>query len=54
MTRLRTRARQSYAGPSAARLSSALPANARAVIERQPLSVTQTAPAPRRGWRLGG
>ena len=45
-------ARRNYGGPSAARLSSALPDDARAVIEREPRSVTQSAPADRRGWRL--
>ena len=44
--------RRNYAGPSAARLSSALPPDVRAVIEREARSVTQTAPAHRRGWRL--
>lgn len=39
-------------GPSAARLASAIPDNARAVIEREPKSVTQSAPAASRGWRL--
>lgn len=45
-------ARRNYAGPSAARLSSALPEDARAIIDREPRSVTQSAPARRRGWRL--
>ncbi len=45
-------ARRNYAGPSVARLSSSLPDDARAVIEREPRSVTQSAPAGRRGWRL--
>lgn len=45
-------ARRNYAGPSVARLSSALPDEARAVIEREPRSVTQSAPAGKRGWRL--
>jgi hypothetical protein len=44
--------RRNYAGPSVARLSSALPDDARAVIERETRSVTQSAPARRRGWRL--
>ena len=45
-------ARRNYVGPSAARLSSALPDDARAVIEREPRSVTQSAPAGQSGWRL--
>ena len=45
-------ARRNYVGPSAARLSSALPADARAVIEREARPVTQSAPSHRRGWRL--
>ncbi len=44
--------RRNYPGPSAARSSSALPDDARAVIEREPRSLTQSAPAHRRGWRL--
>jgi hypothetical protein len=45
-------ARRNYVGPSAARLSSALPTDARAVIEREPRSVTQSGPGRQRGWRL--
>jgi hypothetical protein len=45
-------ARRNYTGPSVARLSSALPENARAIIEREPRSVTQSAPALHRQWRL--
>lgn len=44
--------RRNYAGPSIARLTSALPDDARAIIEREPRSVTRSAPARRRGWRL--
>lgn len=44
--------RRNYAGPSVARLSSALPEDARAIIEREPRPVTQSAPSRRRGWRL--
>lgn len=47
----RTETRRNYVGPSAARLSSALPADARAIIEREARSVTQSA-ARNRGWRL--
>ena len=45
-------ARRNYVGPSAARLSSALPEDARAIIERERRSVTQSGPARSRGWRL--
>jgi hypothetical protein len=48
----RTDVRRNYAGPGPARLSSALPADARALIEREPRSATQSAPARQRGWRL--
>lgn len=44
--------RRNFVGPSAARFSSALPADARAIIERAPKSVTQSAPAQRRPWLL--
>lgn len=44
--------RQNYTGPSVARLSSALPEDARAIIERETRSATQSAPVRRRGWRL--
>lgn len=44
--------RRNYAGRSAARLASKLPEDARAIIEREPRSVTQSAPMHRRGWRL--
>jgi hypothetical protein len=43
---------RNYVGPSTARLSSALPEDARAIIERETRSVTQSAPARSRGWRL--
>lgn len=44
--------RRNYAGPSAVRLSSALPNDARAIIEREPRSVNQSGRARERGWRL--
>ena len=44
--------RRNYQGPSPARLASALPADARVIIERETRSVTQSAPARRRCWRL--
>lgn len=44
--------RRNYVGPSVSRLSSALPEGASAIIEREPKSVTQSAPAHRRGWGL--
>lgn len=43
---------RNYVGPSVARLRSSLPQDATAVIERQPRSVTQSAPALRGGWQL--
>jgi hypothetical protein len=43
--------RNSFA-PSAARFSSALPSDARAIIRRAPKSVMQSAPAHRRPWLL--
>lgn len=43
---------RNYAGPSVARLTSTLPRDARAIIEREPRSMPQSAPAHRRGWRL--
>lgn len=51
-TNISSEARPNYVGPSPERLSSALPADARAIIEREPRPVTQSAPAHRRGWRL--
>lgn len=44
--------RRNYAGPGAARLTFRLPEDARAIIEREARSVTQSAPFNRRGWRL--
>lgn len=44
--------RRNYVGPSVARLSSALPEDARAIIERETRSVTQSGGARSRGWRL--
>lgn len=44
--------RRNYVGPSAARLSSVLPDDAHAIIEREPRSVTQSGQARSRGWRL--
>lgn len=43
---------RNYVGPSAARLSSALPDDARAIIEREARSVDQSGRARDRGWRL--
>lgn len=44
--------KRNYLGPSIARMRSAFPDDATAVIEREPRSVTQSAPVLRRGWRL--
>jgi hypothetical protein len=45
-------AKRNYRGPSAERLTSALPQDACAIIEREPRSVTQSGPARHRRWRL--
>ena len=44
--------RRNYAARSAKRFLSALPEDARAIIEREPRPVTQSAPALRRDWGL--
>lgn len=49
---LRTDVRRNYVGPSPARLSSTLPHDARAVIEREPRAAGPYRQARRRGWTL--
>lgn len=44
--------RRNYVGPSVARVRSAFPDDAAAVIEREPRPVTQSPAVLRRGWRL--
>jgi hypothetical protein len=45
-------ARRNYVGPSVARVSSAIPEDARAIIEREARPVNQSGRARDRGWRL--